>query len=304
MGTMSDARPIVKEQQYMITRSITQRLFLLTPSCVINNIMAYCLAVAAAKTGMLIHYFCVMSNHYHAYVTDPEGRIPKFTQEFHAMVADCVKAHLGHKENVWRASTQPNMVALNSDQDALREITYIQCNPVSAGTVRFGSRWPGLRTASDEFTRPPRVIKRPEVYFSDTGTMPKEVELKLTRPAIFTDLGDEPFVALVREAVTRREQELQAEMAQEGRRFLGAKAVLSQDPYDRPSTEQKRGGVTPRVAAMDKRLRAEMLARLKAFAKAYSAAYRAWREGHHEVVFPMGTYAMRVFHGVACEDSS
>jgi len=54
-------RPVREGTTYMITRRTTQRQFLLRPSALTNQIFLYCLAVAAERTGVLLHAVCVLS---------------------------------------------------------------------------------------------------------------------------------------------------------------------------------------------------------------------------------------------------
>jgi hypothetical protein len=42
-----------------------------------NAIFLYCCAVAAENTGVLLHAVSVLSNHYHAVVTDVAGKVDK-----------------------------------------------------------------------------------------------------------------------------------------------------------------------------------------------------------------------------------
>lgn len=44
----------------------------------------------------------------------------------------------------------------------------------------------------------------------------------------------------------------------------------------------------------------EALLRLKEFINSYREAFQEWREGLESVVFPEGTYLMRVLHGATC----
>jgi hypothetical protein len=76
--------------------------------------------------------------------------------------------------------------------------------------------------------------------------------------------------------------------------------VLAQNPFSRPPPGEPRFGLKPRVASRDKWKRIERLMQLVSFAKEYRAALAAWRAGARDVLFPPGTYLMRVLHGVAC----
>jgi hypothetical protein len=57
------------------------------------------------------------------------------------------------------------------------------------------------------------------------------------------------------------------------------------------------------VAAGDKWKRIEALLRLKEFVAEYREALRKFRSGARKVVFPEGTYLLRVSLGVACAGS-
>jgi hypothetical protein len=54
------------------------------------------------------------------------------------------------------------------------------------------------------------------------------------------------------------------------------------------------------VACRAKWKRIEALQRLAEFGRAYREALAAWRGGVRDVVFPEGTWLMRVLHAVPC----
>ncbi len=76
--------------------------------------------------------------------------------------------------------------------------------------------------------------------------------------------------------------------------------VLAQKPFARPAPGEPRRALNPRVAARDKWKRIEALGRLVEFLRSYRAAWRARRAGAANVLFPHGTYHLRVVHYVAC----
>jgi hypothetical protein len=81
---------------------------------------------------------------------------------------------------------------------------------------------------------------------------------------------------------------------------MGAARVLLQNPSRRPRGDEDRRALNPRVAGIDKWKRIEALSRLVDFLKAYRKALAARRAGIAGVVFPAGTYQLRVAHGVQC----
>ena len=90
-------------------------------------------------------------------------------------------------------------------------------------------------------------------------------------------------------------------MAAEGRSFLGARRVLAQKRTARPAAKEPVGGLNPRIAARDKWKRIEALTGLVEFRRAYRAAWRRMRDGTRDVLFPAGTYWLRIAHGARCE---
>jgi hypothetical protein len=76
--------------------------------------------------------------------------------------------------------------------------------------------------------------------------------------------------------------------------------VLAQDPLAAPPRGEPRFQLKPRIAARDKWRRIEGLFRLESFEKEYRKLRLAWCAGTRDVVFPAGTYLMRVLHGVQC----
>jgi REP element-mobilizing transposase RayT len=86
------ARRIVPGASYLVTRRCSERRFFLRPSRLTNEVVLYVLAVAARRFGVLVHAFCVLSNHLHLLVTDPDARLPAFMQYLDSLVARAVNA--------------------------------------------------------------------------------------------------------------------------------------------------------------------------------------------------------------------
>ena len=110
----------------------------------------------------------------------------------------------------------------------------------------------------------------------------------------------EALIAQLAEQVERKEAALREEMLHKGRRFLGRRAVLDQAPTDTPWSREPRRCLNPRVAGRDQRRRIEALLKLKEFLAAYRTAWQMFREGARDVIFPSGTYALRLHQGVCC----
>ncbi len=206
---MTLPRQFLPQTTYFITRRCTQRLFLLKPTPLTTQIFLYCLAVAAQKTGVVIHAICVISNHYHVVASDPETSIAEFYGWLHKYVSKAVNCSLGRSENMW-SSEKANVIALNGRDTVLDKVLYTLCNPVKARLVAHGEQWPGVWLYKRSHSR---TVERPNVYFSEEGEMPEKVSLNIEPPPQFNDLSENDYHQLVADNLELRELEIHNQMA-------------------------------------------------------------------------------------------
>jgi REP element-mobilizing transposase RayT len=291
---MTAPRQVLPGTTYLVTRRCTQRQFLLRPSKTTNEVFRYLLAVAARRFGIKLHAFCVLSNHYHLVVTDPEARLPAFHQFLDALLARALNASLGRWEAFW-APDSYSAVALATGDDIVDKTAYVLSNPVASGLVRSGRSWPGLWSAPELVAGEAVAVPRPKHFFDPQGSLPEAATLELTTPPGFR--SREAFRDRVVVALAAQEERA---AAQHHGRFLGVARVLAQKPWAKPAGGEPRRNLNPRVAARDKWKRVEVLGRLVEFLGAYREAWGARAEGKSDVIFPCGTYLLRVVHGVPC----
>jgi putative transposase len=285
----------------MSTRRVRGRTYLLQPSEHTNNIVGYVLAVQAKKWNIRLHAVCVMGNQYHAVQSDPDGNAVNFQRDCNHFIAKGLNAHYGESESVW-ASQQGSRVHLESAGDLIAKIAYAMANPVEAGLVRDGSSWPGVRVA---WPHKPMVFTRPTTYFSaaKNSPWPAQAELELARPPDHDNTSDEDLAKIINKAIYDREQQFRDQRDRTERQFLGRAKVLAQSRHSRPRSRERRGKISPTVACRDKWRRKERLQQNKRWLIAYGDALERWRAGDREVVFPAGTYLMRVVHGARCAEA-
>ena len=132
--------------------------------------------------------------------------------------------------------------------------------------------------------------------------MPEKVRLRLVRPPCLPDLDAEELAGQIAERVREEEAEIGAAFDEKGQKFRGRKSVLAQSPFGSPRTSEPRRQLRPRVACRDKWERIAWLQQSMVFLQAYREAWRKFRAGVREVIFPAGTYLMRVQYGVSCHD--
>jgi putative transposase len=294
---MTAPRQVLPGTTYLLTRRCAQRQFLLRPAALTNQIFGYLLAVAAHRFGLQVHAFCIMSNHVHLVITDPEARLPAFAQYLGSLAARSLNAVLGRWESFWAPGSY-SAVALVSPRDVVDKVAYVLANPVAAGLVRRGRDWPGLWSSPESVGAAPLAFERPGRFFRSHGKMPAHASLPLAVPPCFASA--EAFRGAVSEALASTEAVAAASRDATGLGFLGVDRVVAQRPTARATVGEPRRGVAPRVACRDKWKRIEVLARLDAFLRDYRRAWDAWRRRARGVVFPAGTYLVRVTHGVPC----
>jgi REP element-mobilizing transposase RayT len=280
----------------LITRRCIERRFLLRPSRVTNQIVEYCLGVAAERSGVELHVFCAMSNHVHAVLTDVDGRLPEFFHHFHRNVAVALNASLGRSENVW-AVGQTSAVELGDQWDVLEKMAYVVANPTAAGLVRSPQKWPGVITTK---LCEAKTVKRPTGFFRTEGNMPERTHLKYTVPAQLEHLGERKVSELFFRAVSEKVHAARAKALADGRPFLGPKAVLATAISKAASTDEGIKGRNPRFAIRDARLRRHAIAIWRGFLVAYREAFHQWRSGERAVRFPEGTWMMARVHRATC----
>ena len=290
---MTPPRRVVPGTTYLVTRRCTQRQFLLKPCKMVNELFLYVLALAAARYGIQVHAFCVLSNHFHLILTDPNAVLPAFQQFLDSLLARALNCFHGRWEHFW-APDSYSAVVLTSPSDILDKVAYVLANPAAAGLVPHGSQWPGLWSSPEQIGTTIEA-RRPDVFFSKNGNLPEKLSLSITPPPGFASVDD--FRERLTVALEAREEQAARDL--EGR-FLGVAKILAQRPTDRPKTAEPRRGLNPRVAARDKWKRIEILGQLKGFLESYEEALQRWREVIRDTIFPYGTYLMRVLHGALC----
>jgi putative transposase len=297
---MTAPRQVLEGATYLVTRRCSERRFFLRPSRRTTAIFEYVLGAIAERYGILIHAFCVLSNHFHLVLTDPGARLPEFHRDLDALIARAVNCSLGRWEAFWDPDSY-SAVKLEGAQTILEKMVYVLANPVAAGLVRRAAEWPGLWSDPKLLGGEALAIERPREFFRAKGPLPATARLQLTPPSGF-ETSD--LVETLSRLLAEAEDRAAAALADAGRSFLGVARVLAQSPHARATANEPRRGLNPRIASRNKWKRIEALLRLKDFGSAYRDALGAWRAGLRDALFPHGTWLMRVQHRVRCVSAS
>lgn len=303
---MSLPRRILPGSFHLITRRVAQRMFLLRPSKIINDIFEYCLAEAAGRFDIRVIAFSVMSNHYHGVFYDPHAKLPRFIERLHKMVAKAVLGHHNRWENLW-SSEETCVTRLVTLEDVFDKALYVVMNPVAAHLVDRAANWPGASSWHSMGREAGKVAKRPAVYFSKNGVMPDKVRLVIAAPPGLKGETDAEWFRRLRREVQRREEIASRKRQAERITLVGRKAVLATSPFAAPRTKAPHRRLRPALACKDKELMKRERATLKGFRAAYRSALGLLIErlrigdlkAEPRVEFPAGTWRWRQL-GIRC----
>ena len=307
-AAMSMPRCVLPGKRYLLTRRTTRRYFLFRPDGdrTMEEIFWYCLAVAAAKHGVVVHSAISMSNHVHLVVTDVLGVLPDFLADFHRWLACATKAHRGWPAEVFDKS-QTSAVELVTPVAVVREMAYVIANAPLSGLVRYAHEWPGAMTRVADVGRRVVRAKRPEAWFdaeSESVQWPEEIALSIEMPEVLVRAHGSAEAArgVIGREVERRERSAWDEAQKKGRGFLGAERAVRVAITDRGSKWELFGARNPTFAAGgDSEAARGAVERLRGFRGGHRESLVRWRGGERDVVFPAGTWWMRVHHRARCD---
>lgn len=284
----------------LFTRNTTQGEYLLTPSKKLNQIYLYCLGEAAARFNIPLYAFVAMSNHHHVVAKDNEANFPQFTEHFGKMVSKPVNQHRNRSQNVF-ATEQGNVCLLAEPSDVLEKMLYVMFNPVKANAVEHCIDWPGASSLPILLSGKPLRVMRPKGFFREGGVMPDFVDIVIARAPGYEHLSHEDYAAMILARLRAMEDAARVARRRDGKRVDGRKAVLATKHTHR--TPHPPRTIRPNVACKNRERMKEELAAIKEFRSAHRAALIHLRERKRGVVFPLGTYRLKLF-GVRCVDAA
>ncbi|WP_437605463.1 transposase [Sorangium sp. So ce834] len=298
---MSQPRAIIPGATYLITRRILRRHHLLRPDAAITQLLVYALAVSSRRYGIEVHALCAMSTHLHLIVTDVNGVLPRFLQFFHRIAALGTKVIRAWEGPVWDHEPT-SAVRLLTHAALVEKIAYVLANPVAAGLVRHAHEWPGAKVDVRELGRGVLHAVRPSVYLDpENPQWPEETTLPLALPPTIEQDSAEGFRRDVAAELERQEAQAHAKAQQQGLHALGAERASKVSPYERATSTEALRERNPTFAVGRNQGDAWRSASdaVRAFRASYRAALERWRAGIRSVVFPLGTWWMRTFHGAS-----
>lgn len=165
-------RMIVPGQAMIITMRCFQARFFLRPSKRVNAIVAGVLGKAQQRYHMEIHYFVVLSNHLHLYVT-PES--PQQLEAFQRFLASNLSKEIGALRG-WRGGifrSRYSAIHVTDEEEAqVARLVYLMAHGVKEGLVPRPQDWPGLQPLKELLRGQFRIhggrwIQRSALYAAD-----------------------------------------------------------------------------------------------------------------------------------------
>ena len=230
-----------------------------------------------------------MSNHYHAVATDMAGALPAFLARFHRHLAMVLNVRRERSENFW-STDQTSVVLIVEDSDLVDKVVYALANPVAARLVDRTADWSGASSLRLMAPGHCGVAERPREFFRQDGPMPDSVTISARCPRHWTA---EKWFARVLRALASAEAAIMR-----NRTPLGHQHAVP--PKARATSPEPRRQLRPIVACRNLVRRLVELAFFREFRIAYARVRRRWVAGDRNVVFPAGTYLLRVVYGVPC----
>ena len=317
--SMARPRSIKPNTYYFIARHCMLGLPLLRPSRIVNIIFLFCLIVGAAVCNIGVVGFSMTSTQYYAVFYDRDGVLPAFLRDFHRCVAVVMNCFLGRRENFW-AVRQTTMIECADPQDVLDKLVAVLTLPVTSHLVERAKDWSGASSLTAKLHFDNLTFKRPAYFFSKVGRMPPSASLTLVRPKGFEHLTDEAFAKMLDDRIEQVEREVAAKRATTTSE-IPPRATQSRRPSTKPrkgsNVTEKSEPLTVLRSATKAPLEVpitsagstllgvwthvKVYAREKLFRKRYAKAYALLQQGVRDVLFPAGTYRLRVRNLVNCE---
>ncbi|MEQ8454892.1 MAG: hypothetical protein RID81_32920 [Sandaracinaceae bacterium] len=289
-----------------VSRRTVQRFFLLRPDAngEMQNAMWYCAGLAAEEHGIELHAMTGMATHPHYSMSDPHSLAPDFYADFHRNLAAATKGLRDWDEEVFNKSSTAGL-EICTPEAFVEDLAYIIANPVAAGVVKRPEDYPGVIVLPKQLGRRRIIARRPNLPYFRSARWPAKVEITLTLPQWVVDhYGSEEAVR--REVKVELEgllSEIHRERAAEGKGYLGAKRAVRISHEVRSTRVEERGRINPlfKVGRGQVALARAKLREIRGWYACYDDCRERWTSGDRNVVWPAGTWWMRVFHRAPCE---
>jgi len=289
-------RYLPEESLVEVTCRTIQGRLLLRPSRTLNALIIGVLARAQQATGMKVCGFVYMSNHCHLLLRPSDAfQMAAFMRFVNSNIAREVARLHSWREKIW-GRRYVDIVVSHERQAQLGRLRYLLEQGVKERLVESPLRWPGAQSskclARGEVLRG-IWIDRTAQYRARLRCEPAEDQvfasaeaLELSPLPCLEELSEPERQTLVRGMIREICRDAASERA--GRRVMGRRAVLEQDPTSRPRGSKR--SPAPRFHAIEPRVRKALEVTYHLFRLAHRRAREEIRSGLKAVTFPAGSF--------------
>jgi hypothetical protein len=270
----------------------------LRPSPALNEIILGVLGWAQAATGIVIHAFVFLSNHYHLLCSPRDAeQLSRFECLFNSRLAREVGRLHEWREKVWGRRFLPIRV---SDEPAAQigRLAYLLSHGCKEGFVLTPRDWPGVQCVAALLEGKPlhgTLFNRSLEYEANRQGLELGVrDFSTTETVVLTPLpcwqhlSHEEIVKRLEEKIAGIEAEAERRQQETGRPPLGADRVRRQHPHEMPRRSKR--SPAPLVHAATKAVRRALVEMYRAFVAAYRRAAERLRSGDLAAEFPAGSF--------------
>jgi REP element-mobilizing transposase RayT len=281
-----------------VTCRTVQSRFLLRPSPELNEIILGVLGRAQRFYPLDIVAHVFLSNHFHLLLWVPDAqRLAKFMEYVSGNLAREIARMTGWTDKIWSRRYQAIVV---SDEEAAQvsRLVYLLSHGVKEHLVSRVADWPGIHCATSLLSDASlqgawfnRTLEynarlRREEFEVRKYTSPETVIL--SQLPCWKHLSPESYRSRIAQLVEEIEGQARQEREAQGIQPLGPKAILAQDPQDRPGEPKK--SPAPLFHAFKKEIRKAMWEAYSWFVAAFQEAAEKLRGGDRNARFPIGSF--------------
>lgn len=285
-----------------VTCRSVQGRFLLKPTAELRPLVIGVLARAQKLYPVEIHAFVFLSNHYHLLLSVEDAlQLARFMNYLNSNLAREAGRLYRWREKFWGRRYQAIVVSEEEGAQVIR-LRYLLSQGCKEGLVARPRDWPGAQCVealvegvslkglwldrTQEYAARVRGESFPRLRYATVET------IKLGRLPCWRHLSKREYAIRVGEVILEIEAETTARHAREGTRPLGVKAILAQDPHDRP--EKLKKARAPAFHAVTKSARRELVEAYRWFVGAYRQAAERLGQGIEGARFPEGSFPPRL----------
>ena len=281
-----------------VTCRTLQGRFLLRPSPNLNEIILGVLGHAQRRHPVEIVAYVFLSNHYHLLLwVQNAQQLADFMEYFNGNLAREISRATGWTDKIWSRRYQAIVV---SDEEAaqIARLVYILSHGAKELLVAKVEQWPGVHCATPLLSGSPvegTWFDRTSEYNARLRHEKSEAR-KYAHPEVvilsplpcWRHLSPEAYRARIAQFVRDINDAAHRMQEEKGLKPLGSKAILAQNPFDRP--EQPKKSPSPLFHAVRREVRKALWEAYAWFVAAFREAAERLRAGDLTAKFPSGSF--------------